>query len=81
MLITMVNFLFCKKWVKNYGSNLTLPRAYGQTAGDHHRRCRPLVMRPGCCTTRVARMVLGVVALGIVVFCQRSDCHERCCAS
>ncbi len=39
MVITIINFAFCQKWVKQYGSKPDFaPVHMGETAGDHRWR-------------------------------------------
>ncbi len=69
MLITLVNFMFCKKWVKNHGSKPDFqPVHFGKLATTI---VGVLVLVTAATwllhNQGIARMVLGVVALGIVV--------------
>ncbi len=69
MLITLVNFMFCKKWVKDYGSKPDFePVHFGKLAAT----IAGVVILATIATwllhnQGIARMVLGVVALGIVI--------------
>ena len=69
MLITLVNFMFCKKWVKNYGSKPDFePINFGKLIAT----IAGIVVLIAIATwllhnQGIARMVLGVVALGIII--------------
>jgi len=69
MLITLVNFMFCKKWVKDYGSKPDFePVHFGKLAAT----IAGVVILATVATwllhnQGIARMVLGVIALGIVI--------------
>lgn len=69
MLITLVNFMFCKKWVKNYGSKPDFaPVHYGKLLATIVGVVILVVIATWLLHNQgIARMVLGVVALGIVI--------------
>lgn len=69
MLITLVNFMFCKKWVKNYGSKPDFaPVHYGKLLATLVGVVILVVIATWLLHNQgIARMVLGVVALGIVI--------------
>ncbi len=69
MLITLVNFMFCKKWVKNYGSKPDFaPVHYGKLLATLIGVVILVVIATWLLHNQgIARMVLGVVALGIVI--------------
>ncbi len=69
MLITLVNFMFCKKWVKNHGSKPDFaPVQLGKLAATIAGVLVLVVIATWLLHNQgIARMVLGVVALGIVV--------------
>ncbi|WP_258010051.1 MFS transporter [Raoultella ornithinolytica] len=69
MLITLVNFMFCKKWVKNYGSKPDFaPVHFGKLLATIVGVVVLVVIATWLLHNQgIARMVLGVVALGIVI--------------
>jgi len=69
MLITVVNFLFCKRWVKQYGSK---PDFEPLRVGSLLATIAGVVVLIAAATwllhnQGIARMVLAIVALGIVI--------------
>ena len=67
MLITVVNFLFCRSWVRTTVQNLISNRCIWANCWPPSWVLLSSRPSPGCCITGVARAVLGVVALGIVI--------------
>lgn len=69
MLITLVNFIFCKKWVKNYGSQADFKPLH---VGKLLATIVGIIVLIGIATwllhnQSVARIALAVIALGIVI--------------
>lgn len=69
MLITLVNFMFCKRWVKDYGSKPDfLPVHFGKLFATIIGVVVLIVIATWLLHNQsVARGVLGLVALGIVI--------------
>ncbi|WP_435926610.1 dipeptide/tripeptide permease DtpA [Dryocola sp. BD613] len=69
MLITLVNFMFCKKWVKDYGSKPDFePVHFGKLIATIAGIVVLAVIATWLLHNQgIARMVLGLVALGIVI--------------
>lgn len=69
MLITLVNFIFCKKWVKNYGSKPDFaPVHFGKLLATIAGVVVLIAVATWLLHNQgIARAVLGVVALGIVL--------------
>ncbi len=69
MVLTLVNFMFCRRWVKNYGSKpdfapLVWSKLLATLVGIAVLVCIATWLLHN---QEIARMVLGVVALGIVI--------------
>jgi POT family proton-dependent oligopeptide transporter len=67
-LITVVNFAFCQRWVKQYGSKPDFePTNYRNLLLTIVGVVMLIVIGPLLHHQEIARMVLGVIALGIII--------------